>query len=91
MDEFDALIPVWAAVEVLEEPLAAAEQDGHDRQVQVVDQACAKVLLNCGRATADPDVSSVGGLESSLQRRFDTAVDKWNVVPPCMGMDGRGR
>jgi hypothetical protein len=51
-----------AAVEAVEEPLAAAQQDGHDRHVHFVDQASAEVLLHGGSATSDPDIISVGGV-----------------------------
>lgn len=89
-EELHALIAIWAAVEMVEEPLAAAEEDGHDHQVQVVDQAGAEVLLHGGSATSDPDVTSVGGFERSRERRLDAVWTKWNTVPPCIGMDGRG-
>jgi hypothetical protein len=46
-DELDAFVAFWAAVEVVEEPLAAAEQDGHEHQVQVVDQAGAEGRTCC--------------------------------------------
>jgi hypothetical protein len=36
-DELNALVPRWAAAEVIEETLAAAEKDGHDREVHLVD------------------------------------------------------
>lgn len=35
--ELDAFVVVWSVVEVLEEPLAAAEQDGHDHEAQLVE------------------------------------------------------
>ena len=48
-DVLNALVDVWAAVEVVEEPLATAEQDGRDHQMHLIDQAGAQVLLDGGR------------------------------------------
>ena len=75
-DELDVVVAIWATVKVVEEPLAAAEQDGHDHQVHVVDQASAEILLNGGSATADPDVVSVGGVERLLERRLDAVMNE---------------
>jgi len=36
--EFDAFVAIRSLVEVIEEPLTAAEQDGHDHDMHVVDQ-----------------------------------------------------
>src|SRR5579859_5705192 len=60
-----------AAVETVEEPLAAAEQDRHDYKVHFVDQAGAEVLLNGGRAAAEPHVPAVRGSVCLLQRGLD--------------------
>src|SRR5437870_3284054 len=87
-DELDALVAVWAAVEVFEEPLAAAEQDGHDHEVHLVDQASAEVLLDRGNAAAESDVISVGGLEPSLERRLDAVVNEVERGP-ALHRDGR--
>ena len=62
-EDLDAFIAVRATVEVVEEALAPAEQDGDDHQVHVVDQAGAQVVLDRGSATADPDVAAAGGIE----------------------------
>jgi hypothetical protein len=67
---------VRAAVEVIEEPLTAAQQDRHDRQVQVVDQAGVEVLLDGGGTAADPDVGSSGRLRGSSERRLDAVLDE---------------
>lgn len=50
VDELHAFVERRAATEVLEEALAAAEQGGHDRQVQLVDEARPEVLLDGGGA-----------------------------------------
>lgn len=56
--QLDTLVAIRPPVEVVEEPLSAAEEDGDDRQVQFVDQAGVKVLPHGWRASADPDVWS---------------------------------
>lgn len=75
-DELSARVALGAVVEVVEEPLAAAEQDRHDRQVYFVDQAGPKVLLHRRSAAADPDFVAVGCLERLLERRLDAVVDE---------------
>ena len=75
-DELHAFVASWAAVEVVEEPLAAAKKDGHDRQMHFVDKASAEILLDGASAAADPDVTSIGGLHRSLERRLDTVVNE---------------
>ncbi len=87
-DEFDALVAFGIAVEMVEQPFAAVEQDGHDHQVQVVDQAGAEVLLNGGDTTAESDVLSVGGLACSFEYRVDTVIDEVERRPALHG-DGR--
>jgi hypothetical protein len=61
---------------VVEQPLTAAEKGGHDRQVQLIDQAGPEVLLDRGGPASEPDVVAVGGLERSLERRIDAVVDE---------------
>jgi len=75
-DQLDALVAVGAAVEVVEEPRATAQEDGHDRQVQFVDQAGAQVLLHGRRAAAEAHVLAAGGVERPGQRRLDAVVDE---------------
>src|SRR5207302_5403910 len=65
-----------------------AEQDGHDHQVHVVDQAGAEVLLDLGDATAEPDVVSTSSPERPLERRLDALVDKVERRP-ALHRDGR--
>src|SRR5438105_13455101 len=50
---------VEALLEFLEpvpKAFAACENDGHDRDVHVVDQVGREELANCGRSSANPDV-----------------------------------
>jgi hypothetical protein len=85
--ELDGFVARRSAVEMVEEALTAAQEDGDDRDVQFVDQAGAEVLLDGGRATAEPDILPLGGVERSLQRGVDAVVD---VVPPFIVIGGRG-
>jgi hypothetical protein len=61
---------------VVEEALTAAEQNGNDRHVQLVDEAGAQVLLDGGHAAAKPHVQSIGGFEGSFQGRLDSVSDE---------------
>ena len=49
---------------------------GHDRQVQLVDQAGAQVLLDGGDAATEPDVLAAGGRACLLERRLDAVGDE---------------
>ena len=75
-DELDALVADSAAVEVVEEALTAAEQYWHDRDVHLVDQAGAEVLLDGCHPAAESDVLTVRCVERLLERRFDVVVDE---------------
>jgi hypothetical protein len=76
VDELHAFVECRAATEVIEEALAPAEQGGHDRQVQLVDEARPELLQDGGGPASQPDVVAVGGLERSLERRLDAVVDE---------------
>ena len=75
-DELDALVAVGDALEVVEEALATAEEDRHDRDVQLVDEAGAQVLLDGRRAAAEPDVVAAGRVDRLLERGLDAVVDE---------------
>jgi hypothetical protein len=66
-DELRNLVPVWRFCEVVEEPLTAAEQQGRVRQMHLVDQPGAQLLLDRGDATGEPHVLPVGRLVRPLQ------------------------
>ena len=63
------------ALEALPERLAAAEHDGHDRHVHVVDQIGGEELADGGRAAADADVKATGGLLGCRERLGRAGVD----------------
>ncbi len=48
-DELDAFVGIGSTVEVVEEPLATTEQDGHEGQMHLVDQTGPEVLLVTGQ------------------------------------------
>ena len=52
----DAFIAQGGGVEILEEPLAAAQQDRNDGQMQFVHQTGAQVLIDRAGPAAEPDV-----------------------------------
>ncbi len=66
--KLDDLVALRAAVEMVKEPLAFAEEDRHDGQVQIIDQPGAQVLLDHHRAATEQDVRPVHSRERALQR-----------------------
>ena len=65
-DEFHALVANRNG-ELVEEPLATAQQCGDDRQVQLVDQARTHELLNRRRTARDLHVPTAGSVKSPTQ------------------------
>ena len=65
-DDLRALVPVGRRADILEQALPAAQQDGHDGDVEVVDETGAEVLLDRAGAAAEPDVGASGSLEGLL-------------------------
>ena len=61
---------------MVEESLSRAEEDRNDRDVHLVDQASAQILLDRGRAATQPDVEAIGRLESARQCRLDSVGDE---------------
>ena len=45
-DKLGDLVPVWRFCEVVEEPFTAAEQQGRVRQMHLVDQPGAQLVLD---------------------------------------------
>jgi hypothetical protein len=87
--EFHAFI-AGGAIEVLEEPLAASEQDRRDSHVHLVDQACAQILLDRGCAVPSRTSFSGGRLECPRKRSFDSVRNKVkDRAPPHL--DGSAR
>ena len=57
--QLHALVPPGAAVEMVEEPLAATRKDRYHGHIRLVNEAGAKVLLNSGDAAGDPHIGPV--------------------------------
>ncbi len=51
--EFDAFVSQSPQVNPFEQPFSSAEQDGRDSNVQFINEALTKILLDCVRPTAD--------------------------------------
>ena len=62
-----------------------AGQDRRDNNVQFINEALTKMLLDCVRPTADPHVHSGSGLACTVRPR-DTSCYEWNVVSPSISM-----
>ena len=75
-DELAAHIALDDVAGRVEQPLAAAEEHGHDRDVQLVDQARVQVLLDRRRTPTEADVGTVGGRERLVQRGLDAVGDE---------------
>src|SRR6266571_1927534 len=80
-DELDTLVAEGASVEAIEEALTGAEEDGHDRDVHLVDKAGLQVLLDRCRAAPQPHVQAARRRESLRQRRFDAVGDEIERCP----------
>ena len=65
----------------VEQPRAAAEQQRHNVQVQLVEQAGREVLLHDVGAAAERDVPAAGGREGLLERRLDPVGDEREARP----------
>lgn len=80
---FDAFHPV-------PEQLAAAEEDRHHSDVQVIDQIGVEEFPDGGGAAADPDIPVTGERFGSREASAGSASMKWKVVPPSISRGGRG-
>src|SRR6266496_6489760 len=67
-DVLRALVAEARRVDACEEMLAAAEEHGRDREVDLVDQPSGEVLANGGDATAKSDVLALSRLGRASQR-----------------------
>jgi hypothetical protein len=82
VDQLDAFVAIGSTVEVVEEPLVTAEQDGHEGQMHLVDQSGSEVLLDGRWAPTDPDVLSIFGLKRLLERGLRTSVGPTRRAAP---------
>jgi hypothetical protein len=68
VDQLDAFVAIGSTVEVVEEPLVTAEQDGHEGQMSM--------------GPTDPDVLSICGLKRLLERGLRTSVGPTRRAAP---------
>ena len=77
------------AAEVVEQAGAPAEHEGHDGDLELVDQARRQVLLGDARAAADRTSWSPATSFACSSADSIPSVTKWNVVPPSISTGSR--
>lgn len=73
---FDAVIVGHAGAEIFEELLTASEQDGHNREVHLIDERRTKVLPDGGRTTSDKNIKIARRFSGGAERGFNPGFDK---------------
>jgi hypothetical protein len=73
---FDAAVVVSARDGIVKKSFAAAEQHGHDRQMQFINEPCAEVLPNGGCTSSHQNIAAVCNFERGAQSCVDPAVDE---------------
>ena len=76
VDRADLLELERPAVESLEQASARTEDQRHDRDVDLVHQACGQVLVGDRRATGQRDVESPCGILGLSERRLNPVADE---------------
>src|SRR5438132_8037029 len=66
--EFNAFVSQSPQGNPFEQRFPPAEQDRRDSNVQFINEALTKILLDCVRPTADPHVHSGSGLACTVER-----------------------
>src|SRR5947199_71504 len=75
-NEPNAFVSQSADVHPLEQSLSLAQQDRRDRDVQLIDEARTKILLDRVRSTANAHIHSVRCVARPVQRLVNTAGDE---------------
>jgi len=75
-DELNAFVSQGARVNPLEQSLSPAQQDRRNSDMQFIDKAGTKILLNSVRPTANAHIHSVGGIARLIKRLVNTARDE---------------
>src|SRR3990167_5404987 len=89
--ELHSFVAQGPQVDTFEQPLAPAQQDRRDRDVQFIDEAFAKILLDGVRPAADAHVPLAGRLARPVKRLANAAryemkrraafhLDRWTCV-----------
>src|SRR5688572_18711226 len=75
-NELNAFVCQSAHVKPLEQSLTPAQQDRRDSDVQLIDEARTKILLDSARSAANAHVHSVGCVARAVKRLVNTARDE---------------
>ena len=75
-NELNAFISQGAHVNPLEQSLSPAQKDRRDRDMQLIDEARTKVLLNSVSSAANAHIHSVGCVARPIKRLVNTARDE---------------
>src|SRR5467141_2834669 len=88
--ELNAFVSQSAHVSPLEQPLSPAQQDRRDSDVQLIDEARTKILLDSVRSAANAHIHSVGCVARPVKRLMNTARDEVECRS-AFHLDGRAR
>src|SRR5436309_14752166 len=89
-NELNAFVSQSADVHPIEQSLSLAQQDRRDRDVQLIDEARTKILLDRVRSAANAHIHSVGCVARPIQRLLNTARDEVECRS-AFHLDGRAR
>lgn len=89
-NELNAFIPQSAHVNPREQSLSASQQDRRDSDVELLDEARRKILLDGVRSAADAHIPSVGSVARPVERLVYTGRDKVECRS-AFHLDGRAR
>ena len=76
VDVFGAFITERPRIQTRKKVFPGAQQDGADREMRFVNEACLEVLPNGRDPAADPDVFAISRITGALQRSMDAVRDK---------------
>lgn len=90
--ELRAFVSQGGQVNPLEQSLPSSEQDRHDGDVQLIDEARTKILLDGVGPTTDLHVHPVCCLARLVKRLMNAACDEMGLSPhqPFQFMSGQG-
>ncbi len=89
-NELNAFVSQSAHVNPLEQSLSPAQQDRRDSDVQLIDEARTKILLDSVRSAANAHIHSVGCVARPVKRLVNTARDEVECRS-AFHLDGRAR
>src|SRR5260370_42691555 len=89
-NELNAFVSNSAHVNPLEQSLSPAQQDRRDSDVQLIDEARTKILLDSVRSAANAHIHSVGCVARPVKRLVNTARDEVECRS-AFHLDGRAR